>query len=151
MLITRTQHQVHIVDFASKKVLAPHFQVLEVSGGRGADQGSLKEVCKSSNVTTHQACRVVMRPQGTAGSPQRIANQRLESQHVIQMSPEEFNGCVEEARKRSSDQTRKCSHNHRTTMDIIVLFFEIPKASWELIFESEKHLTFDLEAPEVLF
>ena len=42
------------------------FEALEVSGTPRGDQESLKEVSKSSKVTIHRACRVIM------GSPGRL-------------------------------------------------------------------------------
>ena len=46
--------------FASKRLLASDFEALEVSGAPRGDQESLKEVSKSSKVTIHRACRVIM-------------------------------------------------------------------------------------------
>ena len=46
--------------FASARVLAPDFEALEVSGTPRGDQESLKEVSKTSKVTIHPACRVIM-------------------------------------------------------------------------------------------
>ena len=46
--------------FASKRLLASDFEALEVSGTPRGDQESLKEVSKSSKVTIHRACRVIM-------------------------------------------------------------------------------------------
>ena len=40
------------------------FKALEVSGTPRGDQESLKEVSKSSKVTIHRACRVIMSPPG---------------------------------------------------------------------------------------
>ena len=46
--------------FASERLLASDFEALEVSGTPRSDQESLKEVSKSSKVTIHRACRVIM-------------------------------------------------------------------------------------------
>ena len=50
--------------FASKRLLASDFEALEVSGTPRSDQESLKEVSKSSQVTIHRACRVIMSSPG---------------------------------------------------------------------------------------
>ena len=50
--------------FSSKRVLASDFEALEVSGTPRGDQESLKEVSKSSKVTIHRACRVIMSSPG---------------------------------------------------------------------------------------
>ena len=50
--------------FASKSLLASDFEALEVSGAPRGDQESLKEVSKSSKVTIHQACRVILSSPG---------------------------------------------------------------------------------------
>ena len=46
--------------FASKRLLASDFVALEVSGTPTGDQESLKEISKSSKITIHRACRVIM-------------------------------------------------------------------------------------------
>ena len=46
--------------FASERLLASDFEALEVSWTPRGDQESLKEVSKSSKVTIHRACRVIM-------------------------------------------------------------------------------------------
>jgi len=76
-------------------------EALEVSGALRGDQESLKEVCKSSKVTIHGACRVIMSRQGAAGSPQGAPKEPLESQNEAQSSPEELHRGFEELRKRS--------------------------------------------------
>ena len=43
-----------------KELLASDFEALEVSGTPRGDQESLKEVSKSSKVTIHRACRVIL-------------------------------------------------------------------------------------------
>ena len=43
-----------------KELWASDFEALEVSGTPRGDQESLKEVSKSSKVTIHRACRVIM-------------------------------------------------------------------------------------------
>ena len=50
--------------FASQRLLASDFEALEVSGTPTGDQESLKEVSKSSKVTIHRACRVIMSSPG---------------------------------------------------------------------------------------
>ena len=50
--------------FASTRLLASDFEALEVSGTPRGDQESLKEVSKSSKVTIHRACRVIMSSPG---------------------------------------------------------------------------------------
>ena len=47
-----------------KELLASDFEALEVSGTPRGDQESLKEVSKSSKVTIHRACRVIMSSPG---------------------------------------------------------------------------------------
>ena len=47
-----------------KELLASDFEALEVSGAPRGDQESLKEVSKSSKVTIHRACRVIMSSPG---------------------------------------------------------------------------------------
>ena len=49
---------------ASKRLLASDFEALEVSGTPRGDQESLKEVSKSSKITIHRACRVIMSSPG---------------------------------------------------------------------------------------
>ena len=46
--------------FASKRFSASDFEALEVSGTPRGDQETLKEVSKSSQVTIHRACQVIM-------------------------------------------------------------------------------------------
>ena len=46
--------------FASKRLLASDFEALEVSGTPRGDQVSLEEVSKSSKVTIHRACQVIL-------------------------------------------------------------------------------------------
>ena len=46
--------------FASKRLLASDFEALEVSWTPRGDQESFKEVSKSSKVTIHRACRVIL-------------------------------------------------------------------------------------------
>ena len=48
--------------FASERLLASDFEALEVSWTPRGDQESLKEVSKSSKVTIHGACRVILSP-----------------------------------------------------------------------------------------
>ena len=50
--------------FASKRLLASDFEVLEVFKTPRGDQGSLKEVSKNSKVTIHRPCRVPMSSPG---------------------------------------------------------------------------------------
>ena len=99
---------VKIAEKASPKELwALDSEALEVSGTPRGDQGSLKEGSRSSKVTIHGACRVVMSPQGAAGSPQRAPKELLESQNEGQSSPEERHRAFRELRKRSQDQKHK--------------------------------------------
>ena len=49
---------------ASRRLLASDFVALEVSGTPRGDQESLKEVSKSSKVTIHRACRVILSSPG---------------------------------------------------------------------------------------
>ena len=72
-----------------KELLGSDFEALEVSGAPRGDQESLKKVFKSSKVTIHGACRVVMSRQEAAGSPQRAPKEPLESQNEAQSNPEE--------------------------------------------------------------
>ena len=67
-----------------KELWALDSEALEVSGTPKGDQGSLKEASRSS------ACRLIMSPQGAAGSPQRAPKEHLESQHEGQSIPEEL-------------------------------------------------------------
>ena len=87
--------------FASKRLLASDFEALDVSGTPRGDQESLKEVSKSSKVTIHGACRVIMSRHGAAGSAQGAPKEPLESQNEAQTSPEELHRGFEELRKRS--------------------------------------------------
>ena len=87
--------------FASERLLASGFEALEVSGTPRGDQGSLKEVSKSSKITIHGVRRVIMSRQGAVGSPERGPKEVLESQHEAQSSPEELHRGLEELRKRS--------------------------------------------------
>ena len=50
--------------FASERLLASDFEALEVSVARRGDHESLKEVSKSSKVTIHRACRVILSSPG---------------------------------------------------------------------------------------
>ena len=59
---------------------------MEVSGAPRGDQESLKEVFKSSKVTIHGVCQVIMSPQGAVGWPQRAPKELLESQNEGQNS-----------------------------------------------------------------
>ena len=60
-----------------KELWASDSEALEVSGPPRGDQGSFKEGSKSSKVTIHGACRVIMSPQGAAGSPKELRRSRL--------------------------------------------------------------------------
>ena len=53
--------------FASERLLASDFEALEVSWTPRGDQESLKEVSKSSEVTIHRACRVILSSPDTTG------------------------------------------------------------------------------------
>ena len=46
--------------FASERLLASDFEALEVSWTPRGDQEGFKEVSKSSKVTIHRACRVIL-------------------------------------------------------------------------------------------
>ena len=83
-----------------KELWASDSEALEVSGPPRGDQGSLKEGSKSSKVTIHGACRVIMSPQGAAGSPQRAPKEPLETQNEAQSSPEELRAAFRELKKR---------------------------------------------------
>ena len=50
-----------------KELWALDSEALEVSGTPRGDQGSLKEVSKSSKVTIHRACRVILSSPGATG------------------------------------------------------------------------------------
>ena len=50
-----------------KELWASDFEALEVSGTPRGDQESLKEVSKSSKVTIHRACRVILSSPGATG------------------------------------------------------------------------------------
>ena len=50
--------------FASERLLASDFEALEVSWTPRGDQESRKEVSKSSKVTIHRACRVILSSPG---------------------------------------------------------------------------------------
>ena len=76
-------------------------EALEVSGTPRGDQESFKEVSKSSKVTIHGVCRVIISPQGAAGSPQRAPKELVESQNEAPCIPEEFHRAFRELRKRS--------------------------------------------------
>ena len=72
-----------------KELWASDLEVMEVSGAPRGDQESLKEVFKSSKVTIHGVCRVIMSRHGAAGSPQRAPKEPLESQNEAESNPEE--------------------------------------------------------------
>ena len=82
-----------------KELLASDFEVLEVPGAPRGDQESLKEVFKSSKVTMHGVCQVIMSPQGAVGSPQKAPKELLESQNDGQSSPEELHRACRELRE----------------------------------------------------
>ena len=84
-----------------KELWASDLEVIEASGAPRGDQESLKEVFKSSKVTIHGVCRVIMSRQGAAGSFQRASKEPLESQNEVQSSPEERHKAFREPRKRS--------------------------------------------------
>ena len=84
-----------------KELWASDLEALEVSETPRGDQEGLKEVSKSSKVTIHRACRVIMSRQGAVGSPQRGPKELLESQNEAQSRPEELHRGFEELRKRS--------------------------------------------------
>ena len=84
-----------------KELWASDLEVVEVSGAPRGDQESFKEVFKSSKVTIHGVCRVIMSPQGAVGSPQRAPKELLESQNEGQSNPEEFHKAFRELRERS--------------------------------------------------
>ena len=84
-----------------KKLWALDLEAKEASGGPRSDQESLKEVFKSSKVTIHGVCRVIMSPQGAVGSPQGAPKELLESQNEAQSSPEEVHRAFWERRERS--------------------------------------------------
>ena len=84
-----------------EELLASDLEALEVSGAPRGDQESFKEVFKSSKVTIHGVCQVIMSPQGAVGCPQRAPKEPLEKKHEAQSSPEEFHRGFEELRKRS--------------------------------------------------
>ena len=84
-----------------KELWASYLEVMEVSGAPRGDQESLKEVFKSSKVTIHGVCQVIMSPQEAVGCPQRAPKELLESQNEGQSSPEEFHRASLELRERS--------------------------------------------------
>ena len=47
-----------------QELLASDFEAQEVSGARRGDQESLEKVSKSSKVTIHRACRVILSSPG---------------------------------------------------------------------------------------
>ena len=57
------------------------FEVMEISGAPRGGQESFKEVFKSSKVTIHGVCQVIMSPQGAVGCPQRAPKELLECQN----------------------------------------------------------------------
>ena len=59
-----------------KELWASDFEALEVSGTPRGDQESLKEIPKSSKVTIHRACRVIMSSPGATGDIDPAATQR---------------------------------------------------------------------------
>ena len=84
-----------------KELWASYLEVMEVSGAPRGDQESFKEVFKSSKLTIHGVCQVIMSPQGAVGSPQRAPKELLESQNEGQSSPEELHRAFRELRERS--------------------------------------------------
>ena len=89
------------LSFAAERLLASDFEVMEVSGAPRGDQESFNEVFKSSKLTIHGVCQVIMSPQGAVGSPQRAPKELLESQNEGQSSPEELHRAFRELRERS--------------------------------------------------
>ena len=84
-----------------KELWTSELEVMEVSGAPRGDHDSLKEVFKSSKVTIHRVCRVMMSRHGAADSPQRAPKEPLESQNEGQSSPEELHRAFRELRERS--------------------------------------------------
>ena len=84
-----------------KELWASYLEVMEVTGAPRGDQESVKEIFKSSKVTIHGVCQVIMRLQGAVGSPQRAPKELLESQNDGQSSPEELHRAFRELRERS--------------------------------------------------
>ena len=84
-----------------KELWASFLEVMEVSGAPRGDQESLKEVFKSSKVTIHGVCQVIMSPQEAVGCPERAPKELLESQNEGQSSPEELHRAFREFRERS--------------------------------------------------
>ena len=64
-------------EICPQELWASDLEALEVSGTPRGDQESLKEVCKSSNITIDGVCRVIMSRQGAAGSPQKAPKELL--------------------------------------------------------------------------
>ena len=62
-----------------QELLASDFEALEVSGAPRGDQESLKEVSKSSKVTIHRACRVIMSSPGATADIDPASAQRRPS------------------------------------------------------------------------
>ena len=84
-----------------KELWASYLEVMEVSGAPRGDQESPKEVFKSSKVSIHGFCEVIMSSQGAVGCPQRAPKELLESQNEGQSSPEELHRAFRELRERS--------------------------------------------------
>ena len=84
-----------------KERWASYLEVMEVSGAPRGDQESLKEVFKSSKVTMHGVCQVIMSAQGAVGSPQKAPKELLESQNEGASNPEELHRAFRELRERS--------------------------------------------------
>ena len=89
---------------------------MEVSGAPRGDQGSFKEIPKSSKVTIHGVCRVAMSRQGAAGCPQRAPKETLESQNEAQSNPEEFHRGLKTS---ENDLPIKKVNGHETMQQIL--------------------------------
>ena len=75
-----------------------------------SDQESFKEIFKSSKVTIHGVCQVIMSLQGAVGSPQRAPKELLESQNEVQSSPKEVHRTFREVRIEEKPHRKSSGH-----------------------------------------
>ena len=85
-------------EICPQELWASDLEALEVSGTPKGDEENLKEVSKSSKVTIHVVCQVIMSRQGAAGSPQRASKELLENQNDVQSSTGELHTGFEKPR-----------------------------------------------------
>ena len=69
-----------------KELWASDLKVMEVSGAPRRDQESLKEVFKSSKVTIHGVCEVVMSPKEPLAAPKQLPRSFLRAKMTVKVA-----------------------------------------------------------------